>query len=445
MDDRDAMARDTMQTGFDQRALAALPDAAESLRDLRERAFATYLATPLPSQATEEWRYTDLSGLDLDLVAAPVGEAVADLADLSPAIRAAEGAVGERAGTRIQHNGTTAFCHLDPSLADRGVVFDDLERAARAHPDLVVPHLHRLVPPERTKFTALHAAFRTAGTFLHVPAGVTVDLPLQSLVYLDADRSAVFPHTLIVVGEDAEVTFIDRWVSRDLTHALSDAVTEIVVGPAARVRYVALQEWGEGVTHLGVQRATLARDAEFRSVNVGFGASLARAEAESILAEQGATSEALGIFFADDDQHFDHRTEQDHVAPHCTSDLLYKGALRDRSRGVYSGWVHVRPGAQQTDAMQTSRNVILSEDAFARAIPNLEIEANDVRCGHAASVGPVEEEQLFYLMSRGIPRAEAERLIVFGFFNEVLERITIDEVRASVTASIERELARVSS
>jgi Fe-S cluster assembly protein SufD len=150
----------------------------------------------------------------------------------------------------------------------------------------------------------------------------------------------------------------------------------------------------------------------------------------------------LGIYFADGDQHFDHRSEQDHAAVNCTSDLLYKGALRDRSRGVYSGWVHVRPGAQKTNAMQTNRNIILSDSAFARSIPNLEIEADDVRCGHAASVGPVEEEQLFYLMSRGIPRAEAERLIVFGFFNEVLDRITLDEVRQSAALSIEAELDR---
>jgi Fe-S cluster assembly protein SufD len=220
------------------------------------------------------------------------------------------------------------------------------------------------------------------------------------------------------------------------------AIAEIVVGRAARVRYTSIQEWGEGVTHLGVQRAHLDRDTDFRSLAIGFGATLARAEAEAVLAGQGAFSEMLGIFFADGEQHFDHRSEQDHVAENCTSDLLYKGALRDRSRGVYSGWVHVRPNAQKTNAMQTNRNIILSDSAFARSIPNLEIEANDVRCGHAASVGPVEEEQLFYLMSRGIPRDEAEKLIVFGFFNEVLERITLEEVRASASRAIEAELER---
>jgi len=238
------------------------------------------------------------------------------------------------------------------------------------------------------------------------------------------------------------VTFIDRYASPDLTRALSDAVVEIHAGPASRVRYVSIQEWGEGVTHLGIQRTRLSRDVDFRAVAVGFGASLARAEAETILAEPGGFSEMLGVFFADGSQHFDHRTEQDHEAANCTSDLLYKGALRDESRAVYSGWVHVRPGAQRTDAMQTSRNIVLSDRAKADAIPNLEIEANDVRCGHAASVGPVEEETLFYLQSRGIPRKEAERLIVFGFFQEVLDRIPLPEVREGVAHAIEQELSR---
>jgi Fe-S cluster assembly protein SufD len=306
----------------------------------------------------------------------------------------------------------------------------------------VEPHLHRIVPTDRTKFTALHGAFRTGGTFLFVPPGVTVEAPLQTVTYLDEDGAAVFPHTLVVVGEGAEVTFIDRYHGPDLARALSVGIVELAVGPAARVRYASIQEWGDGVVHLGIQRARVERDAEFRSLAIGFGAALARAETEAILEGRGAYSEMLGIFFADGSQHFDHRTEQDHVAPDCTSDLLYKGALRDRSRGVYSGWVHVRPGAQKTDAMQTSRNIILSEEAFARAIPNLEIEANDVRCGHAASVGPVEEEQLFYLESRGIPRAEAEKLIVFGFFNEVLDRITLEQVRAHAEDSIRAELDR---
>ncbi len=432
----------TATTTFDEEALAALAAAPPFVESLRKQAFAEFLALPTPSQETEEWRYTDLSGLELTFTPFVAGRAAENLDGVDEAILEAAGSVGERAGLQIQHNSTVAVSHLDPELAAKGVIFTDLDLAAPEHPELVEPYLHALVPTSRTRFTALHGAFRTGGTFLYVPDGVVVEAPLQTLVWLDADGAAVFPHTLLVVGEDAEVTFIDRYASPDLGRAFSDAVVEIHTGPASRVRYVSIQEWGSGVVHLGIQRARLARDVDFRSVAVGFGASLARAEAESVLAEPGASSEMLGVFFADGRQHFDHRTEQDHVAPGCHSDLLYKGALRDESRAVYSGWVHVRPGARGTDAMQTSRNIVLSDRAKADAIPNLEIENNDVRCGHAASVGPVEEETLFYLQSRGIPRDEAERLIVFGFFQEVLDRIPLEEVREGVAQAIERELAR---
>jgi Fe-S cluster assembly protein SufD len=407
---------------FDEAALEALPAAPSFVQSIRKQAFEEFRALPIPSQETEEWRYTDLSDFDLSFRAHVPGH------NGHPAVAA--------------HGSSTAMTTSNQEVKSLGVIFGDLDEAAEEHPELVEPHLHRIVPTSRTKFTALHGAFRTGGTFLYVPAGVTIELPLQTVTYLDADGTAVFPHSLVVVGDDADVTFIDRYSSPDLGRAFSDSIAEIVVGKAARVRYVSIQEWGSGVTHLGIQRATIDRDADFRSLAVGFGASLARAEAEAILEGAGAFSEMLGIFFADEDQHFDHRSEQDHVAPNCTSDLLYKGALRDRSRGVYSGWVHVRPNAQKTNAMQTSRNIILSDSAFARSIPNLEIEANDVRCGHAASVGPVEEEQLFYLMSRGIPRAEAEKLIVFGFFNEVLDRVTLEQVRTSAARAIEAELER---
>ena len=429
----------TKVQGFDEEALSALSSSTLFVEALRKQALEEFLALPIPSQETEEWRYTDLSDLYLSFAPfAPGGDA--ESLNRGKILQAA-GVVGERAGLQIQRNSEVVSTQLTEGLGAKGVIFGDLDRAAEEHPELVEPHLHALVPTSRTKFTALHGAFRTGGTFLYVPPAVTVELPLQTLTYLDADGAAVFPHTLIVVGQDAEVTFIDRYVSPALSRALSVGITEIHAGAASRVRYVSIQEWGDGVTHLGVQRARTGRDTELRTVAIGFGASLARAEAETELAEPGGFSEMLGVFFADGTQHFDHRSLQDHVAPNCKSDLLYKGALKGESRAVYSGWVHVRPDAQKTDAMQTSRNIVLSDRAKADAIPNLEIEANDVRCGHAASVGPVEEEQVFYLQSRGIRRDEAERLIVFGFFQEVLDRITLEEVRDSVSHAIEQELA----
>ena len=426
-------------TTFDERALEALPGSADSSQ-LRRRAFEEFRSMPVPSQETEEWRYTDLSAFELDFTPHVAGRPAVTLDDVPDEILAAAGNVRERAGLLIQHDSTTAIAHLDPALERAGVLLESIDAALADHRGLVEPHLHSLVPTDRTKFTALHAAFRTGGTFLHVPRDTAIELPIQTLTYLDADGAAMFPHTLLVVEPGSEVTFIDRYVSPHLHRAFSDAITEIYVGDGAHVRYVSIQEWGSGMTHLGIQRATVGRDATLRTLNIGFGASLARAEAETVLAEPGGFSEMLGVFFADEDQHFDHRSIQDHVAPSCTSDLLYKGALRDQSRAVYSGWVHVRPDAQKTNAMQTSRNIVLSEHAKADAIPNLEIEANDVRCGHAASVGPVDEDAIFYLTSRGIPRAEAERLIVSGFFQEVLDRVKIDEVREGAEEAIQDEL-----
>jgi len=428
-------------TGFDKETLARLPETAAFVEELRGQSLEEFGALPVPSQDTEEWRYTDLSGFDFGFEPFAEGGLAGNLDEVPSEILTAAGAVGDRTGLRIQHNSTEMVGHLDPAAAADGVVFTDLDRAAREHPEIVEERLHALVPTSRTKFTALHAAFRTGGTFLHVPAGVQVELPLQTLTYLDADGAAVFPHTLIVAEEDSEVTFIDRMVSPNLTRALSDAVVEIFAGPASRVRYVALQDWGDGVQHLSVQRAHIGRDAEVRSLCVAFGASLARSEAESVMAEPGAFSEMLGLYFADEGQHYDHRTLQDHEAPNCTSNMLYKGALKGHSQAVYSGWVHVRPDAQKTNAFQTVRNIVLSEDAKAASIPNLEIEANDVRCGHAASDGPVDEDELFYCQSRGIPLKEAERLIVFGFFQEVLDKVALAEVRESLEHAIEAELA----
>jgi Fe-S cluster assembly protein SufD len=426
-------------TTFDERALASLPEVAGFTGQLRKEAFDAFTTLPMPSQSTEEWRYTDLSTFELDHAPFTGGAGPEDVNRHGVLTAAGR---GERAGLQIQLNSQVISTQRATGLVDKGVWFGDLDEAAAEHPDLIERYLHDLVPLDRTRFTALHAAFRTGGTFLHVPRDTKVDLPLQTLTYVDADGAAVFPHTLIVVEAGAEVTFIERYASPDLQRAFSDAITEIYVGDGAHVRYAAIQDWGAGVTHLGIQRVRVGRDAEFRTLSVGFGADLARTETEVLLAEPGGFSEQLGVFFADGKQHFDHRSIQDHVASNCTSDLLYKGALRDESRAVYSGWVYVRPGAQKTDAMQTSRNIVLSERAKADAIPNLEIEANDVKCGHAASVGPVDEETVFYLQSRGIPADEAERLIVSGFFQEVLDRVQIQEVREGAEAAIDAELDR---
>ena len=432
---------ETLVERFTEDALPAPPGQPSWAAERRREALGLYRALPVPSQETEEWRYTDLSDLALDSFSPyAAGRVAENLDDVEEAALRAAGEVGERGGLLIQHNSDTATGHLHPELERRGVLLESLDAALRDHADLVQGRLHELVPVDRTKLTALHGAFLTGGTFVHVPRGVQVEVPLQSLVYLDADGSAVFPHTLIVVEEGASLTYIDRYVSPDLEGALSDAVVEIHAGPGSQVRYLGLQDWGNGVTHLSVQRARAERDAQIRSLAVAFGGALSRTEVESVLAGPGAHSEMLGLYFTDGTQHFDHRSLQDHEAPHCTSDLLYKGVLRDASRVVYSGLIRIHPGARGSDAYQTNRNIVLSEHAKADSIPNLEIENNDVRCSHAASVGPVDDDVRFYLQSRGIPADEAERLIVRGFFQEVLERVPLEEVRSGLEAAIEAEL-----
>jgi Fe-S cluster assembly protein SufD len=435
------MAETLTTSGFSEERLPAPAGEPNFGRALRREALELYRALPVPSQETEEWRYTDLSGLDIDgFTPFAPGRTAGNLDDVDEALLAALGDVGDRAGLLVQHNSETATGHLDPALAERGVLFMGLDRGLTEHPDLLEKRVHDLVPADRTKLTALHAGFRTGGALLYVPRGVTVDLPLQVFVYLDADGAAIFPHTVVIADELAEVTLIDRVASPKLGSALSNGIAEIHAGPGAKVRYISLQDWGEGVTHLAIQRAELARDAELRSLAVSFGASLSRTEVEAVLAEPGGHSEMLGVYFTDGSQHFDHRSLQDHAAPNCTSDLLYKGALKEASRVVYSGLIHIRPGARQSDAFQTNRNIVLSDRAKADSIPNLEIENNDVRCSHAASLGPVDEDELFYLQSRGIPREQAERLIVTGFFQEVLDRVTLPEVRGGLEAAIEDEL-----
>ena len=263
-----------------------------------------------------------------------------------------------------------------------------------------------------------------------MPRRRDVELPLQTLTYLDADGDGASSRTRCWSPARAEVTFIERFASPDLERALVDAVAEIVVGEGAHVRYASIQEWGAGVTHLGVQRATggprrrvpLPGGRLRRSPGAGRG--------RERVGRPGGSSEMLGVFFADGDQHFDHRSIQDHGRRTARATCCTRARSATEPRRL-RGWVHVRPGAQKTDAMQTNRNIVLSASTpRPTSIPNLEIEANDVRCGHAASVGPVDEDTLFYLETRGIPRDEAERLIVTGFFQEVLDRVTLDEVRA---------------
>ena len=410
---------------------------------LRRAGWDAFQRIPMPTTKDEVWRRTDLTGLKLESVApyAAPGYRATDPASLPEEIRKLFQDSDGRAGLVVQHNSRAVYSELSAELAAKGVIYTDLETAMREHPDLVREHLYSVVPIDDNKFTALHAALMTSGTFLYVPTGVTIETPLLSSVWADIAQLGIFNHTLVVVESGADVTLIDQLASPTLEgQAVHSGVVEIVVKQGARARYINLQEWGRQYWSFSMQRARVHRDATFNSLIVAFGGRLTRNGVETALVEPNANTEMLGLLFGDKRQHFDHHTIQDHLAPHTTSDLLYKDALTDRARSVFTGLIRAHKKAQRTDAIQTNRNLLLSDNARADSIPTLEILTNDLRCTHAATIAPIEEEQIFYLQARGMSRTEAIFLIVQGFFEPLLERITLPGVRERLRATIAEKM-----
>lgn len=411
------------------------------LRELRLAAFAAYERLPVPATRLEEWRYTDPRMLKWDMVEpadtsarsmapATAGDDPGALLDAPPA-----------SGRVLQLGGGITRVELDETLKQKGVVLLDLAVAAREHGDLVRPHLARVIASDSGKFAALNTAFWSAGVFLYVPRGVRVDEPIRIVRWVGDGGLAYFPRLLMVAAEGSRVGVVEELVSPDLPEpAFSCGAVEIQASAAAEAQLVSVQRWGRGVHSLAMQRTTAGRDASVDTLVVNLGGSVARAEATASLDGPGARADLLGLYFAEADQHFDHETRQEHRVPHASSDLLYKGALDGQSRGVFRGLIKVFPKAQRTDAYQTNRNLILSREAEATSLPNLEIEADDVRCSHASTVGQLDREELFYIMSRGVPRREAERLVVFGFFADVLDRVPMPDVVQELRASIEAKI-----
>lgn len=433
--------------GFSRRAVEELSwrrGEPEWVRARRLEAWSIYEATPMPSRTDEEWRRTDIRRLPIDQVLpfAGLDRRAGSLAELPPALVESLGEAALRSGLLVQVDAATVYTELDPALVEKGVILTDLATAIERYPDLIQRYfMTEGVKPSDNKFAALHGAFWSGGVFVYVPANTQVALPLRSHVWAETPGAAIFAHTLLVTGEGASVVLIDTWASPTAQEpVIASNVVEIIAGEAAQVRYIQLQDWGRNVWNFTTQRGLIQQDAVLNTLNVGLGSRLSKAFIASHLVGPGGTAEMLGLYFADDAQHLDHQTRQWHIAPYATSDLLFKGALKDRARTVFSGLIKVFPHAQRTDAYQANRNLILSPTARADTIPNLEIGANDVRCTHGATVGQVEEEYIFYLMSRGISRTEAVKLIVDGFFDEVIERVPVEEVQADVRAAIARKI-----
>ncbi len=415
-------------------AIVARYDEPAWLAEERRAALRSYQAQPFPTPRDERWRYTQLKRFALDglpLVDAPAGPEVSERIRMRITDSDAEGV--------LVHKGSQVV-HREASIAEQGVIFTDLRSALRDHEELVREHLYSVVNAGHGKYAALNAALWQNGTFVYVPRDVEVALPLGA--FTSADRGGVgLGRTLVVVGPNAKVTYLDEYTCEPFDeHLFYDAATEIVLADGAKLRYVSLQNWSRNVAHMNTLRAHVGRDARLESLTVSLGADAARAEVECRLDGPGAESEMLGLYFADEGQHFNQYTLQHHAADHAHSDLLFKGALRDASSAVYSGVIVVDPGAQKTDAYQTNRNLLLDADSEAVSIPQLEIGANDVRCSHGSTTGPVPEDQRFYLMSRGLSPEVAEHVLVTGFLYEVMSRVTLPKVAQYVERVVQAKL-----
>jgi Fe-S cluster assembly protein SufD len=376
-----------------------------------------YRAMPVPSTSDEAWRFTDLAGFDPDSFSVDGARAVQRAPTMLELDTAGVAVVGE-AGIEIER-------------APDGVRFEPL----RDH-----ELLGRLVGADE-KFAAHNAAEWQNGLLVQVPRGVVLEQPLYVRVTNSVEGGALFWRLLVVAEPESRFTVIEEYVSPspDLS-AYSNAVVELFVEQAAKVEYVSVQNLSRETWHFASHRARVGRDAELDWVAGGFGSKKGKVRIENDLAGQGATSRVTGAYFADGAQHLDYDTFQEHIGPHTTSDFAFKGALRDEATAVWRGMIRVEPDAQKTNAYQENRNLLLSPSAHADSIPGLEILANDVRCTHGATVGQVDREQLFYLMARGLSRAEAERLIVRGFFADVLDRIELEPVREALGEALEARI-----
>lgn len=407
---------------------------------LRREAWHRFKQAPMPSRTHEHWRRTDVSHLNLDDITPALPQSTPTLPEwLEETIRKGAKRIG---GTLAFVDGSLVYSHTGDSLRKHGVIFTDWQHAVQQNPDAIWQVLEQIdYDPADEKFTAMARAYATGGTVLIVPKGVTVTLPLQTFFAASGD-GPVFPRTLVVLEEGSRVTLLDGLLSPDLpARVFGSGVADLVLGEGAELTYVLFQQWGQGMEYFHHQRAVLGRDSHLTTITVALGASLSKATIESVLCSPGAVSDMLGVVFADDNQHFDHHTVQLHTVGNTTSDLLFKVALDGQAYSTYSGLIRIEPGAQKANAYQRNENLVLSKQAHAETLPNLEIEANDVRCTHGATVAPVDVEQMFYLMSRGLAPRDANRLIVEGFLQPVLDRISAKSLREMVSAKVDEKIA----
>jgi Fe-S cluster assembly protein SufD len=419
----------------------ASPNLPDWFRDQQVAAWEQFEALPKPTRKDQAWRFSNVNLLNLTPF--KYGGTLTDeeRASILQRSRGLDDVAGRLifAGDQLVRRDV-----LSEKLRQRGVIFQPLERAMVEHPELFRKYfMSQAAILGSAKFAALHQAMVSSGTFLYVPRGVEIELPIEIFHWLHGKNAAVFPHLLLVTDELAKVTVIESFRSVDSqVPGFACGVNDLIAGPGAKVTYVCAQNWGSNVVALQINSTIVDHDASAMSLNLHLGGKYSRFESLSRLIGEGGRSDLLAVSVASGTQEFDARTLQDHVSPHTASDLLYKNALDDRARSIFGGLIRVEPHAHFTDAYQKVRNLLLSDDSEANSMPGLEILADNVRCTHGATSGQVDKDELFYLRTRGIPVSVAQRLIVTGFLNEVIERLDQPAIADQLRQLIDEKFAR---
>jgi Fe-S cluster assembly protein SufD len=415
-----------------ERHLSSLPKAPAWWLERKRAAYARFAALPLPARTDEAWRFSNLSGINLSGFAPAERDPKPHPQDPADAL-----AVAPVASLVFVNGRLSGGALPPPELVAKGVVISTLYEALAKHPDLLREHF--MAQPQKlgsAKFAALHEAFVEDGAFIHVPKGVEIQKPIVVVHSVSGMATAVFPHTLVIAGDNARVSVVDHFTSADKHRHFACGANDLYAGHGSRIAYAAAQCWSHETLSLQFNSTVVRRDARVQSLNLHLGAKQARHESLSQLQAPGGFSEMLAVTVATGSREFDQRTLQIHQAPSTKSDLLYKNALLDKARTIFSGLIVVDPDAQKTDAYQSNRNLMLSDDAESNSLPGLEIQANDVRCTHGATSSRIDPEQEFYLKTRGIPQKAANELLIFGFFEEVLNRLEDDELHAALRTLI---------
>jgi Fe-S cluster assembly protein SufD len=408
------------------------------LRKQRLDAWRLYESMDFPDPSDEEWRRTDVRAMTFGGMKPLSASAPITAADALPESLRSAWDDGASAGRIFQHDSDVVFTQLSDDLRAKGVILTDLHTAAREHPELLQKHLAQSVKPGEWKYLALNAAMWSGGCFLYVPKDVEIELPVHLSTGVSADGLALFPHTVIVAERNSKLTFIDETLSDDsATKGFVSGAVEITIGDGARVEYYSVNRWGANQYNFNTVRAIVGRDAQFLAMATGIGSKVTKMRIDTEMPEAGGRANLLGVTFGNAEQHFDYNTLQNHIGHHTISDLQFKSALTDSASLVWYGITRINPTAGGSEANQTSRNMLLSEHAKAAPIPILEIEAYDVaKCSHGATAGPVDENELFYLQARAIPRKIAEQMLVEGFFADVIARIPDPRLRERVVAAV---------